>query len=132
MSSNNFLLWLVGAFSKQFSAIKFLQLAYVELGHTSRALINLVANWAGHIELHYSGAFGTSSIHSARLSCRSYKSFSSSATHTQTKNPLPFYKLRCTNLIAYLSLLLVSMVVIVPPMMQSVPTLSCYNRKYEA
>jgi hypothetical protein len=77
-----------GSFSKQFSAIKFLQLAYVELGHTASALINLVANWAGHIELHNGGAFGTSSIHSARLSCGPYKSFSSSATHTQTKKTL--------------------------------------------
>src|SRR5918995_1599671 len=129
MSSNNFLLWLVGVFPSSLALLCFLQLAYVELGHTSRALINLVANWAGHIELHYSGALGTSSIHSARLSCRSYKSFSSSATHTHTKNPLPFYKLRCTNCITFFTSHVYSR--IVPPMMQSVPTLSCYNRKYE-
>jgi hypothetical protein len=129
MSSNNFFALAGRAFPKQFSAIRFLQLAYVELGHTSRALINLVANWARHIELHYGGAFGTSSIHSARLSCRSYKSFSSSATHTHTKNPLPFYKLRCTNCITFFTSHVYGR--IVPPMMQSVPTLSCYNRKYE-
>lgn len=90
------------AFPKQFSAINFLQLAYVELGHTASAFINLIANWAGHIELHNGGAFRTSSIHSARFSCRPYKCFSSSATHTQAKNSLPFYKLRCTNCITFL------------------------------
>jgi hypothetical protein len=74
----------------------------VELGHTASAFINLVANWAGHIELHNGRAFRTSSIHSARLSCRPYKSFSSSATHTQEENSLPFYKLRCTARITFL------------------------------
>jgi hypothetical protein len=69
------------AFPKQFSVISFLQLAYVELGHTASTFINLIANWAGHIELHYGGAFRASSIHSARLSCRPYEYFSSSATH---------------------------------------------------
>ena len=85
MSSNNFLLWLEGLFSKQFGVNRILQLAYVEFGHTPGTFINLVANWPGDIELHNGGAFGTSTIHSARLSCRPYKSFSSSATHTHAK-----------------------------------------------
>lgn len=77
----------------------------MELGHTSSAFINLIANWAGHIELHNGSAFRTSSIYSARLSCRPYKCFSSSATHTQAKNSLPFYKLRCTSCITFLLLM---------------------------
>ena len=85
MSSNNFLLWLEGLFSKQFGVNRILQLAYVELRHAAGALINLVANWPGDIELHNGGAFGTSTIYSARFSCRPYKSFSSSATHTRAK-----------------------------------------------
>jgi hypothetical protein len=104
MSSNIFAL-AGGAFPKQFSTISFLQVAYVELGHAASAFINLVANWAGHIELHNGSAFRASSIHSARLSCRPYKCFSSSATHTQEKNSLPFYKLRCTNCMTFLLLM---------------------------
>jgi hypothetical protein len=96
------LLWLVGLFPTSLAVLVFLQLAYVELGHTASAFINLIANWAGHIELYYGGAFRASSIHSARLSCRPYKCFSSSATHMPAKNSLPFYKLRCTNCIIFL------------------------------
>jgi hypothetical protein len=84
MSSNNFMLWL-GAFSKQFGVNMILQLAYVEFRHTPCAFINLVANWPGDIELHNGGTFGTFTIHSARLSCGPYESFSSSATHTHAK-----------------------------------------------
>ena len=85
MSTNNFLLWLEGLFPDSLELIVFLQLTYVEFGHTPGAFINLVTNWSGDIELHNGGAFGTSTIHSARLSCRPYKSFSSSATHTHAK-----------------------------------------------
>jgi hypothetical protein len=85
MSSNNFVALAGGAFSKQFNINRILQLAYMELGHTSGAFINLVASWPGDIELHNGSAFGASTIHSARLSCRPYKSFPSSATHTRTK-----------------------------------------------
>jgi hypothetical protein len=85
MSSNNFFALAGGAFSRQFSVNRTLQLAYVEFGHAPGAFINLVSNWPGDIEFHNGGAFGTSTIHSARFSCRSYKSFSSSATHTRTK-----------------------------------------------
>jgi hypothetical protein len=85
MSSNNFFALAGVAFSKQFGVNRILQLAYMEFGHTSGAFINLVTNWPGDIELHNGGAFGTSTIHSARLSCRPYKSFSSSATHTHAK-----------------------------------------------
>ena len=84
MSTNNFCFGWRGFFSTV-GVNRILQLAYMEFGHTSGAFINLVTNWPGDIELHNGGAFGTSTIHSARLSCRPYKSFSSSATHTHAK-----------------------------------------------
>lgn len=74
-----------------------LELAYVEFGHTARALIYLVADRTRHIELDNGGAFWTSSVHSARLSCGPRKGLSSSATHTHAENTMPIYKLRRTN-----------------------------------
>ena len=78
------MLWL-GGLSRQLAQIRFLQLVYVKLGHAASALIDLVANGAGHIKLDNRGAFWTPSIYSARLSCRPYQSFSSSATHRHAK-----------------------------------------------
>jgi hypothetical protein len=83
MNANNFAL-AAGSF-KRFSVIRLLQLAYVELGHTAGALIDLVADWARHIELDNGSAFWTSSVHSAGPSSRPCKSFSSSATHRRAK-----------------------------------------------
>jgi len=73
------------AFQAIWRKFGFLQLIYVKLGHTSSALIDLVADWAWHIKLDNRGAFWTPSIYSARLSCRPYQSFSSSTTHRQAK-----------------------------------------------
>ena len=53
----------------------------MELGHTAGALVYLVADGTGHIELDNGGAFWTSSVHSAGFSCMPYESSSSSATH---------------------------------------------------
>jgi hypothetical protein len=83
MNANNFAL--AGGSSKRLSVIRLLQLAYVELGHTAGALIDLVTYWAGHIELDNGSAFWTSSVHSAVLSSRPCKTFSSSATHRRAK-----------------------------------------------
>ena len=72
-------------FPRNWHKLSFLQLIYVELGHAASALIDLVANWAGYTKLDNRGAFWTPSIYSARLSCRPYQSFSSSATHRHAK-----------------------------------------------